>query len=95
MSPAAAPGVPVHALAEWHALSAALDNATTPIPCQGTRSEDWQATKGDQAEFALRACLDCPVMVACGRYAVTAEEPCGIWGGLTPKDRAVRKGATR
>lgn len=96
MSPApAALGVPVWALNEWRSLTTALDDTTAPIPCQGTRSAEWHGSSGRELEFATRACLDCPVMVACARYAIPAGEDTGVWGGLTPRERSARKGGAR
>lgn len=88
---AAAIGVPSHALTEWRTLGAALDDATAPIPCRGTRSEEWHGTSARELDFATRACLDCPAMQACGAYAIAGGEDTGVWGGLTPKERKARK----
>lgn len=96
MSPApAALGVPSHALTEWRTLSTALDNSSAPIPCQGTRSADWQSSAPRLVDFATRACLDCPAMQACGAYAIAAGEVSGVWGGLTPAERKERKAGVR
>lgn len=36
---------------------------------------------------ARRICDTCPVMQTCLEYAVAANEPFGVWGGLTPEER--------
>jgi WhiB family redox-sensing transcriptional regulator len=36
---------------------------------------------------AKALCGRCPVMEICRKYAVTANEPYGIWGGLNPRER--------
>jgi WhiB family redox-sensing transcriptional regulator len=41
---------------------------------------------GDAAE-ARAACRACVVRLRCLAYAVAAEEPYGIWGGLDPGER--------
>lgn len=38
-------------------------------------------------EVAKRICRRCPVQLACLQAAVEAEEPFGIWGGLTAQER--------
>ncbi|WP_319454676.1 MULTISPECIES: WhiB family transcriptional regulator [unclassified Mycobacterium] len=39
-------------------------------------------------EGAKRICRDCPVIIACREYALRAPEAYGIWGALTPRERA-------
>lgn len=77
-------GVPAHALTAWAALRDAL--AAVHAPCAGPDRDDWTGSLLAQSRAAT-ACLDCPVMVECGRYALTAGEPHGTWGGLTATDR--------
>ncbi|MHA6758608.1 WhiB family transcriptional regulator [Streptacidiphilus sp. PAMC 29251] len=47
----------------------------------------------DQA--AKQVCARCPVLLACRRYALEAEEPYGVWGGLSEDERLARTGGTR
>lgn len=37
--------------------------------------------------LAKQTCYFCPLVKACGDYALAANEEAGIWGGLTPKER--------
>jgi WhiB family redox-sensing transcriptional regulator len=37
--------------------------------------------------MAVRACWRCPARAACADYAVAADEPAGVWGGLLPDER--------
>lgn len=37
-------------------------------------------------------CATCPVLRACRDYGVNAQEPYGIWGGLTAQERERRYG---
>lgn len=37
---------------------------------------------------AKSICRSCPVVVACRDYALQAQEAHGIWGALTPRERA-------
>ena len=36
---------------------------------------------------AKQICLGCPVLEPCRRYAVESQEPHGVWGATTPRDR--------
>jgi WhiB family redox-sensing transcriptional regulator len=43
----------------------------------------------EEIKLAKKICQDCPLIVKCAEYAIVAEEPFGIWGGLTPIDRNI------
>ena len=36
---------------------------------------------------AKTICKTCPLLITCAQYAIEAEEPYGVWGGLNPTDR--------
>jgi hypothetical protein len=38
---------------------------------------------------AAKLCVGCPVSTQCLQYALDNREEDGIWGGTTPKDRAI------
>lgn len=79
-------GVPEHARSAWEQMHAQILE-TGPTPCAEPSVRDtWTGSAAEQ-ETAARLCLDCPVMQACAHYAVTAPEPSGIWGGMTPAER--------
>lgn len=79
-------GVPEHARSAWDEMHRQILVAGT-TPCADPVTRDaWTGSAGEQ-ELAASLCLDCPVMEACGLYAVTAPEPSGIWGGMTPAER--------
>ena len=40
---------------------------------------------------AKQICLGCPVVRECLEFAVRADEPFGVWGGMTPKERTRHK----
>ena len=40
--------------------------------------------------LAKRICGGCPVRRPCADYALAADERYGVWGGLTPEERARR-----
>lgn len=58
------------------------------IPCRGADGDRWITGTPKDLWFAAEACQSCPARTACASYAVEAEEPAGVWGGLTPKERA-------
>ena len=45
----------------------------------------------DPAIEARHICATCPVRGQCLAYAVTADEPFGIWGGLDPHERQIMR----
>lgn len=47
---------------------------------------DGRRTKEQRTAVAI--CHGCDVRVECLSYAIAAQEPCGIWGGLTTIERA-------
>lgn len=60
------------------------------IPCRGPGGEKWISDRYPDLVAAAEACGSCPAKSACGGYALHADEPAGVWGGLTPKQRADR-----
>jgi WhiB family redox-sensing transcriptional regulator len=32
-------------------------------------------------------CANCPVLIRCREHALSVQEPYGVWGGLTPRER--------
>ncbi|WP_353361199.1 WhiB family transcriptional regulator [Mycobacterium sp.] len=45
--------------------------------------------RGGTEAPAKAVCETCPVIRQCRQYAIDAAEPYGIWGGLTPLERAL------
>jgi WhiB family redox-sensing transcriptional regulator len=43
--------------------------------------------KADREARAKAICARCPVRDPCRRHALAAEEPYGVWGGLTEAER--------
>nr|WP_277424633.1 WhiB family transcriptional regulator [Kocuria palustris] len=58
------------------------------IPCRGPDGDRWISGTAADMWHAAEACRSCPARIACATYAVDAREPAGVWGGLTPKERA-------
>lgn len=63
----------------------AADNGT---PCQQNPDIWWDDDKRIQ-QLAVNGCGTCPLKTQCGEWAVTANEREGVWGGMTPGDRAL------
>ena len=42
----------------------------------------------DMVREALAVCSGCRHLIECGTHALDAGEPVGVWGGLTPDQRA-------
>ncbi|SHL00427.1 WhiB family transcriptional regulator, redox-sensing transcriptional regulator [Pseudonocardia thermophila] len=45
------------------------------------------AAKARREERAKQVCRRCPVLEECRRHALAAEEPYGVWGGLSVAER--------
>jgi WhiB family transcriptional regulator, redox-sensing transcriptional regulator len=55
--------------------------------CVGANPESFFPPGDGPAIEARRICAMCPVRGQCLAYAVTADEPSGIWGGLDARER--------
>ncbi|MHA7662143.1 WhiB family transcriptional regulator [Mycolicibacterium sp. HS_4_1] len=63
--------------------------------CRGLPAEVFYTGDGDRGarrvaheEHAKQICHHCPVLHECLGHAMDADEPYGIWGATTPKERA-------
>lgn len=63
--------------------------------CAQIGGDYWFPEKGGLAREAKRICRDCPVRADCLAYALAANEPYGIWGGLTRPERLRLAGRRR
>ena len=45
------------------------------------------ASRRRRVNQAKRVCAPCPVRAACLEWAMSLEEPYGVWGGLSPEER--------
>ncbi|QCB93322.1 WhiB family transcriptional regulator [Cellulomonas shaoxiangyii] len=63
--------------------------------CASVGGDYWYPEKGDRAsaDYARKVCGTCPLIATCLEYALDNNEPHGIWGGLTPKQRQRLGGA--
>ncbi|MEH0589820.1 WhiB family transcriptional regulator [Streptomyces sp. B21-106] len=67
-------------------------------PCRQGDSEDWFPEQGVNGLAAKRACLSCPVMLACRSWALANPHLAdfGIWGGMSRGERnALRRNSMR
>ena len=56
--------------------------------CQAHDPEDWMDDRPGLPTAAARAvCAACPVRAACLAHALAYDEPWGMWGGLTARER--------
>lgn len=44
-------------------------------------------TRRRRDDAAKAICAQCPVIAECRKYALAAQEPYGVWGGLTQEER--------
>lgn len=66
--------------------------------CRGLPTEMFFVPDGDRGRSRLvretrakRICQSCPVLRQCGTFAVSTGERHGVWGALTPMERAERR----
>lgn len=59
--------------------------------CRQTDTEVFYVADASSIKVAKDLCGGCVVMRECREYAVIANEPHGIWGGLTPAERAQQR----
>jgi WhiB family redox-sensing transcriptional regulator len=60
--------------------------------CRGMDPSIFFPAVGRRARHETRAkavCEICPVLTQCRQYALDAAEPYGIWGGMSPLERAL------
>lgn len=77
--------IPPAALAQWRALSEAIDAHGPPVCADAAEPEAWwQPARFDEA---VEGCQVCPVASECLAFAVAADEREGVWGGQLPTER--------
>ena len=72
-------------------LNFAIQNTDEGAPCEGRDllffPEGHESIQRSATLEAKMVCRSCPFRLACGAYAIAAQEPYGIWGGTTPEER--------
>lgn len=68
--------------------------AESPLPCQSAPDlffaldlHDKKAGASLPYSYAKKLCAECPIRLKCLAYAVEADEPYGVWGGMTTRER--------
>ena len=65
---------------------------TARAACQGWDPAQWMDDDTGQPTAAAKAvCAACPVRAACLAHALDYDEPWGIWGGLTARERVAHR----
>jgi WhiB family redox-sensing transcriptional regulator len=60
--------------------------------CKGHDPQEWMDDGPGLPTGAARAtCAGCPVRAACLTHALAHDEPWGMWGGLTTRERVARR----
>ncbi|WP_303396313.1 MULTISPECIES: WhiB family transcriptional regulator [Nocardiaceae] len=70
--------------------------------CRGQDSEIFFSPSGEgrsarraREDRAKQVCADCGVIEACRKFALAANEPFGVWGGMTVRERVVHRANSR
>jgi Transcription factor WhiB len=76
-------GVDSHA-DDWHRQARCRG-----MPAETFYTDDYHRGRRrlDHVDHAKRICGSCPVQSRCREYAIRTQEPYGIWGGTTPRER--------
>jgi hypothetical protein len=66
-------------------------------PCGDEPDAMFPGTVPAEIEYAKAICQSCPVIQACGEWALETREPDGVWGGMSEKERSnlLRQAARR
>ena len=59
--------------------------------CPQTDPEIFFPEKGGSTREAKRVCAKCPVLEECLDYAIESDQRYGIWGGLSERERRIRR----
>ena len=84
--------VPVADNWEWQLRSACrnLDSALFFHP-----ERERGPAKAEREAKAKEICRSCPVIMQCRAHALRADEPYGVWGGLSVAERRAKLGGRR
>jgi WhiB family redox-sensing transcriptional regulator len=72
-------------------LQKAIEESPIIPACQTTDPEIWYGTEDEPKSFRFRQakqlCSFFPAIKECATNAIVADEPFGVWGGLSPEER--------
>lgn len=63
--------------------------------CKGLTTNMFFSEDVNQIAKAKQVCAGCPVAEECAEYAISTQQPCGVWGGLTEEERVSRSRRVR
>ena len=58
-------------------------------------SGEGRTARRQREDTAKVLCNTCPVLAQCRQFALATNEPFGVWGGLTARERSLRRTALR
>ncbi len=68
------------------------DADKTLAKCRGLDPALFFPARGESTSQALATCAKCPIIEACGEYAIAGSQRIGIWGGTSePQRRRIRR----
>jgi hypothetical protein len=71
-----------------------LMTRTPDLPCR-TNPEPFFSDDPTERQYAAKQCHRCPLLLACMRHALAADEQHGVWGGVDFEARAMGCGTER
>jgi hypothetical protein len=81
-----------HRAAQWPTVPDVVDQLTAdeaPLAlCAQTDPEAFFPVKGQANTVAKRICAQCPIRLRCLEVAIANNYRDGVWGGLSPRERA-------
>lgn len=75
---------PVTETYDWQLHAACKDVNTNQFFHPDNERGSARTTRDERAK---QICQRCPVMLACREHALRAQEPYGVWGGLSERER--------
>ncbi|MDR1355043.1 MAG: WhiB family transcriptional regulator [Propionibacteriaceae bacterium] len=86
------------AAVSWRIFEEAFYEGVDGVPawqefalCSQTDPEAFFPEKGGSTREAKRVCAQCDVRASCLEYALVNDERFGIWGGLSERERRIRR----
>lgn len=75
---------------EWHVDAACHGESSDVFFSPSGEGRSARRRREDQAKVL---CGQCPVIAQCQQFALATNEPFGVWGGMTARERALRRAA--
>lgn len=84
--------VPIVESLSWQADALCRDNDAEIF---FSPSGEGRSARRMREESAKVVCAQCPVIAQCKQFALAANEPFGVWGGMTARERSLRRASER